>query len=183
MVLPMPLFSRLIRRRSLLAASVLFLGFASAGIAAHTDSVLAQILSAEEFSAAGLDKLSADELNRLETALIQHKQLPAAKKLANKSKEVSAAAAADFGAEQITRERPVDAGSELRARVDGSVQDITGRTVFLLDNGQIWQQRIPDQFHLPRKLVNPEVVITRGLVGYKMAIVEADIVVFVKRIR
>ncbi|QYM79451.1 hypothetical protein K0B96_02215 [Horticoccus luteus] len=152
---------------------------------APAEGVLRRILSPAEFSAAGLDKLSPEELSRLETALIQHHQLPAAsKEPVPTSENTPAAAAADFGREQVERERPTTpTGNEIRGRIDGSVQDIGGRSLFLLDNGQIWQQRIPDQFHLPKKLVNPEVVISRGLVGYKMVIVGADIVVFVKRIR
>lgn len=181
-----PRVCRFIRAGGLIAA-VFLLGFIPALPAQEVPaaSVLRQILSPDEFSAAGLAKLTPEELSRLETALIQHQQLPAAQKKAQGPAEPTPTiAAADFGREQVTRERPVsDTGKELRARIDGSVQDISGRSLFLLDNGQIWQQRIPDQFHLPRKLVDPEVVITRGLVGYKMVIVGADLVLFVKRIQ
>ena len=182
----MPPLSRRIGVRSLLAASfslvVLFGCTAAPASAPPSQSALRQILSPEEFTAAGLDKLTPEELDRLAAALIQHNQLPAAGKQAGRPAEAPATAA-DFGAEQVIRQHPPGTGNELRAHIDGSVQDITGRTLFLLDNGQIWQQRIPDQFHLVRKLVNPEVVITRGLVGYKMTITGANIVLFVKRIQ
>ena len=55
--------------------------------------------------------------------------------------------------------------------------------MFVLDNGQIWQQRMPETVYFTPTLVNPEVIITRGFIGYKMLIVPANRIVFVKRIQ
>ena len=89
----------------------------------------------------------------------------------------------DFGAEQLSRPKSDETPSELHSRIEGTIQEFSGRAVFVLENGQIWQQRIPQAYYFPHKLVNPEVIITKGLGGYKMAIVAADAVVFVKRIQ
>jgi hypothetical protein len=67
--------------------------------------------------------------------------------------------------------------------IEGTIESFSGRAVFVLDNGQIWQQRIPDTVYFSPKLENPEVIITRDIVGYKMLIVPANRIVFVKRIQ
>jgi len=150
---------------------------------------LQSLLSPEEFKNAGLEKLTPDELGALEAALLKHHALPKAKK--GKSTVAPAAASSgspkkaddDFGAEQLSRPKSEDTPSELHSRIEGALQEFSGRAVFVLENGQIWQQRIPQAYYFPHKLVNPEVIITKGLGGYKMAIVAADAVVFVKRIQ
>jgi hypothetical protein len=92
-------------------------------------------------------------------------------------------AAASFGAEQVAPVTKVVTEQELHAHIEGTIESFSGRAVFVLDNGQIWQQRIPDTVYFSPKLVNPEVIITRGFIGYKMLIVEANRIVFVKRVQ
>ena len=92
-------------------------------------------------------------------------------------------AASSFGAEQVAPVQKVVTDQELHAHIEGTIESFSGRAVFVLDNGQIWQQRNPETVYFTPKLENPEVVITRGLIGYKMLIVEANRVVFVKRIQ
>lgn len=96
---------------------------------------------------------------------------------------------AAFGAEQVLSSKPKAAKDkeatpdELHSRIEGTVQEFSGRAVFVLENGQIWQQRIPESVFLSKKYVNPEVIIQHGTGGYKMIIVPANRVVFVKRIQ
>ena len=142
-------------------------------------------LTAEEFAKAGLNKLTPEELAFLEEAIAHHQQPPAMAELPPAPKEQvvksTDKAAAAFGAEQVTEVKREVSGQELHAHIEGTIESFSGRAVFVLDNGQIWQQRIPDTVYFTPKLENPEVIITRGLVGYKMLIVPANRVVFVKR--
>ncbi len=163
-------------------------------VAAAADTHLNQILTPEEFARAGLAKLSPEELAALETALAAHQQIPKNAPPARKTKAdtavssaasgVSGKAAADFGAEQISKPvAPADMPDELHSRIEGKVREISGRAAFVLENGQIWQQRVPELVVFSKTLENPEVVITHGIGGYKMLIVPANRVILVKRIQ
>ena len=76
-----------------------------------------------------------------------------------------------------------DTPAALHTRIEGTLDGFSGRAVFVMENGQIWQLRMPQTVSFVRKLTNPEVVITRGTFGYKMLIVPADRVVPVKRLQ
>jgi hypothetical protein len=175
--------------RSVLAllTSLTFLACATRGHAAPAPASTLHSLSPEEFAKAGLNKLTADELIFLEEVLARRQsgasvaetQIAPAEKVVKSTDK----AASTFGAEQVAPVHKVVTEQELHARIEGTIESFSGRAVFVLDNGQIWQQRIPDTMYFTPKLENPEVIITRGLVGYKMLIVEANRVVFVKRIQ
>jgi hypothetical protein len=179
--------------RSILSVALLLIAsVAHAADAPAAESVLRRVLPPAEFTQAGLDKLSPAELAALEASLARHQPFPPAaptsaaaerKAHAPAKAATSPAAVAAFGAEQVVPPVTADTPAELRTHIEGTIQDFSGRAVFALANGQIWQQRMPDEVHFPRKLVNPEVVITRSFGGYKMVIVPADYVVFVKRIQ
>ena len=169
-----------------LVSLLLVLASAARVGAAPAPGSIIHALSPEEFAKAGLNKLSSEELAFLEEALARHE--PAATPAAPvtptetviKSKDK---AAASFGAEQVTETKRVVTEQELHAHIEGTIDSFSGRAVFVLDNGQIWQQRIPETVYFNPTLVNPEVIITRGFIGYKMLIVEANRIVFVKRIQ
>lgn len=151
---------------------------------------LAKSLSAEDFARAGLNKLSPEELAFLESALAR--QHPPAVP-ATKTPPVATAptkrplsrekVAADFGAEQVAQPTAADSGDTLHTHIEGTVQEFSGRAAFVLANGQIWQLRTPADIFLSKKLVNPEVTLIKGSLGYKMVIDAANVVVFVKRIQ
>lgn len=166
------------------ALVILVAVMATCAIAAdrHEAPHLATILTPAEFQRAGLQKLSAAELQALEAALASHHftAASAADAAAARSKVDPART---FGSEQIVQAAPSSTPKELRSHIEGTLHEFSGRAVFVLENGQIWQQRMPESFYFAQKLVNPEVVITKGFGGYKMTIVPADCVVFVKRIR
>jgi hypothetical protein len=162
---------------------------------------LANTLTHEEFVRAGLQKLTPEELAALEAALIRHQQLatqPMAASIPADNSTViytapaspapgkaptSAEKTAAFGAEQVTKAKPLDTDAELHSHIEGTLEGFSGRAVFVLGNGQIWQQRVPETVYFAKKLVNPEVILTRSFAGYKMLIVPADRVVFVKRVQ
>jgi hypothetical protein len=148
-------------------------------------------LSPEEFARAGLNKLTAEELAFLDAALAR-RQPPARPSKAAPPAAPAAIAqrgpakgkiAAEFGAEQVAQAKPTNDGDELHTTIEGTVQEFSGRAVFVLGNGQIWQLRTPTDVFLPKKLVNPTVTLIRGAFGYKLVIDAADLVLLVKRVQ
>lgn len=182
---------------------VSFLSCFPAFLKADEPVSLDKLLTASEFEQSGLNKLTLDELKSLSAFLARFKDLsptddgtaifkakpgdtlgkesaadaPEPRAIATKSE------AANFGAEQVAQINPVVTEKELHSRIEGTLESINGRSVFLLENGQVWQQRIPETIHFSPRLTNPKIVITRGLMGYKMLIIEADRFIYVKRIK
>jgi hypothetical protein len=170
-----------------LLAGLTFLACVALAAPANPPASVIHALSPEEFTRAGLNKLTPEELTFLEEALARHQQglAQATVPEAPKEKVIQSTdkAAASFGAEQVTETKRVVTEQELHAHIEGTIESFSGRAVFVLDNGQIWQQRIPDTIYFTPKLENPEVIITRSIFGYKMVIVPANRVIPVKRIQ
>lgn len=133
-------------------------------------------LTPEEFKAAGLHKLSAHEIAALDAALQRQTAVAPAKRTPEPSRE------ALFGAETLPAAKAAAAPSSIHTRIAGRFDGWTGKTVFTLENGQRWQQRIPDTYVAPRPLESPAVVLERGSFGYRLVIVELRHQVPVKRI-
>ncbi|WP_202844440.1 hypothetical protein [Luteimonas saliphila] len=122
-----------------------------------------QAMSAEEFRAAGLDKLSSEELARLNTWLDRRVQ-----------QETSAAvAAATEQAREEGRKEVVEKnrgffhfGSEepIEANIVGEFNGFGSRKRYRLDNGQVWEQTDAATLAGVRKS-NPKVRIKPGLMG------------------
>ena len=122
-----------------------------------------QAMSAEEFRAAGLDKLSPDELARLNTWLDRRVQETA----------TAAVAAATEQAREEGRREVVEKnrgffhfGSEepIVAAIEGEFTGFGSRKRYRLDNGQVWEQT--DAASLAGvRVSNPKVRIRPGLMG------------------
>jgi hypothetical protein len=122
-----------------------------------------QAMTPEEFRAAGLDKLSAEELARLNTWLNRRVQ-----------QETSAAvAAATEQAREEGRKEVVEKnrgffhfGSEepIVASISGTFDGFGKRKRYRLDNGQVWEQTDNATLHGVR-LSNPQVRIRPGVMG------------------
>jgi hypothetical protein len=132
----------------LLACAVLM------GLAANAAAQQAPIerqMTVEEFKAAGLDKLSADELANLNAWL------------GRKAAEAPVAAAAQApppatGAGFIGDDQPV------RSRLKGSIQEWGPGTVFELENGQRWRV-LKGSMKLNKPLQSPEIEVAPGMMG------------------
>ncbi|ACB73996.1 hypothetical protein [Opitutus terrae] len=148
---------------------------------------LREMLSAEEFERAGLHKLTPAELEFLSARLLP--TAPVASGAAAQPASVSSPAApasaehapgpervpssdseaivADtFGREkqvQAELEKKQPAARELQTRISGVFTGWTGRTVFRLDNGQVWQQVDPGVFSV--NLESPVVTVRKGRFG------------------
>ncbi len=84
------------------------------------------LMSEEEYRAAGLDKLSAEELEALDQWLLLY-------------------TATEAGTIRQTNEevQEAEAAHVINASIVGDFNGWTGKTRFRLDNGQLWEQRLP----------------------------------------
>ncbi|BET65518.1 hypothetical protein ASA1KI_04360 [Opitutales bacterium ASA1] len=135
---------------------------------------LADVLTAEEFERAGLKKLTPEELAFLSARVLAASE-PA---VARVPVEVPATAAATpaaapalrgeaaFGQEQKIIEdlhRAQVIPKEIRSRILGSFRGWSGKTVFRLENGQVWRQTSGGTFAV--SMTDPVVVVQRGAFG------------------
>jgi hypothetical protein len=110
-----------------------------------------QIMSPEEFKAAGLNKLSPEELARLNAWLQGYRQVT------EQAAEKKATARASRTKLDV-----------LVSRVDGSFDGLTGRTIIRLEDGTVWKQANADDRYRSRVTDHPAAVVIHGVFGYKM---------------
>ncbi|MEP1471254.1 MAG: hypothetical protein ABJK20_08825 [Halieaceae bacterium] len=173
----------------------------------QTTPSLSSLMSAEEIAAMGLDKLSPAQQQNLvqwisqnkETSLSVEQAAPqnatpssnataatstaAAAVSANASATTSVAATAATSVEEVDNfGKPAPQPDEMRSRIPGTFTGWAGDSQFVLENGQIWQQRYDTKWRT--ELENPEVVITRHMLGlHRMEVVGTGKTVPVKRIK
>jgi hypothetical protein len=112
-------------------------------------------MTPEEFKAAGLDKLSAEELARLNAWLGRTLTTETAKAAADAKQKVEHESRGffDFGSEE-----------PIVAHISGAFHGYGKGKTYTLDNGQVWQQI--DDAELPGiRLTDPEVRIKPAMVG------------------
>jgi hypothetical protein len=134
---------------------------------------LEETMRPEEFKAAGLDKLSEDELQHLDAYLQGYRQ--AAQKKATEqaqakaSEEIKKAEAKAKAAEEsnVTGRTKLDS---LVSRVDGSIEGLKGHTMIRLEDGTVWKQANADDHFRAPMTDHPVAVIVRTSFGYKMRI-------------
>ncbi len=187
----------------LLASTLgLLVSTAANGEPASPDAGLEALMTRQQFEAAGLHKLSEEERRALYQWLQSYSgetpapnaALPAAAAATASATAGTTpareAAAVDSAAQQDMEnfgfpEPPPDeleGREELRAKVLPPFKGWDGKTVFYLDNGQVWQQRRSGRYTYRGE--DSSVVITKNSFGfYDMRLLEADRSVGVKRIR
>jgi len=152
------------RSRTVLAAFALCLPLAA--LPADTPDVRT-LMTPEEFHAAGLDQLSPAEIEALNRWVIRYTARDA-QSLRQHSEVVQEEA------------RKVEAEG-IHSRIAGEFRGWSGSTVFHLENGQTWKQRLPGNW--VHRSSSPEVELYKNLFGFwMMRIVEADRAVGVTRI-
>lgn len=120
---------------------------------------LRTLMSEEDFSAAGLDGLTPEQLRVLDTWLGGY--------------TAAAAAASAATAAAPTPASPDVLPDEIRSRLSEDFSGWEGRTVFRLENGQLWRQRLSGRYRYSGPPA-PEVVISRNMLGYyQLKLVEA----------
>lgn len=117
-------------------------------------------MTAQEFKAAGLDKLSENELKNLNAWLQGYRQ-----KAETKAAEVAVT-------EAKKKSKSLFSGEAILSRVDdGNFAGVTGHSVIKLEDGTVWKQVNPDDHFKAQVSNHPPVRINHGTFGYKMHIV------------
>src|SRR5256885_1981925 len=128
----------------------------------------------EEFKAAGLDKLSEDELQHLDAYLQGYRET--AKKKAAEQAKVKAdeeIKKANEKAEKATQDANRSSRTKLDAlvsRVDGNIEGIKGATMIRLEDGSVWKQANKDDRYRASVTDHPTAVVVHTIMGYKMRI-------------
>ena len=128
--------------------------------AAPEKKSIRETMTPEEFKAAGLDKLSKEELKNLDAKLqgaTHAAETKAAEKAATQAKNQAEV-------DQIKRDI-------IFSRVDGEFHGITGHTLIKLENGTTWKQAMSSD-HFPANVTDhPKVAVLHSLMyGYKMRV-------------
>lgn len=124
-----------------------------------------KLMTAEEFARAGLDRLTPEQVRALDEWLVRY-------------------TAGEAYVVQTTSEEVQAAVPEFRieARIVPPFTGWTGQTLFRLDNGQVWRQRIKGRYMFSGE--DTRVVITRNLLGfYNMTLVSSGRSVGVEPVR
>jgi hypothetical protein len=128
---------------------------APASVPPASQPPIQQQMSPDEFKAAGLDKLSADELARLNAWL-------------GRTIDTQSAKAAALAKDKVVRENRgfFSFGSDepIVAHMPGEFRGFARNRVYTLDNGQVWQQ-IDDEELPGVRLTNPQVRINPSVIG------------------
>ena len=134
------------------------LGFVDPAAAARepVSGDIQQMMTPAEFKAAGLSKLSPDELAKLNAWLQGYRQVTeqAAEKKATSRAEKTARTKLDV----------------LVSRVDGTLPALTGRTIIRLEDGTVWKQANADDRYRPKNPDHPAAAVIHGTFGYKMQV-------------
>jgi predicted ribosome quality control (RQC) complex YloA/Tae2 family protein len=141
---------------------------------------LEETMRPEEFKAAGLDKLSEDEMQHLDAYLQGYRQ-SAQKKASEQAKaqaqeEIKKANEKVQQAEKATEEVKRDAAASrskldtLVSRVDGTIDGVKGHAVIRLEDGSVWKQVNPDERYPATIKDHPNTVVMHTTFGYKMRI-------------
>ena len=115
-----------------------------------------QMMTPEEFKAAGLSKLSPDELQKLDAWLQGYRQVT----------EQKAEKKATARAEKVEHAKM----DMIVSRVDGQFNGLTGRTVIRLEDGTVWKQANADDRYRPKVTDHPAAAVIHGIYGYKMQV-------------
>ena len=141
--------------------TLLLLPFGQA-IAQQSDAAsLRERMGPEQFKAAGLDKLSADELKQLDNWIAGVKTVVVEKVV----------------------EKQVEDFSDINSALVGEFRGWRGYTEFTLANGQVWMQAAPGELYTS-KLTNPKVRLVHNYIsGWKLQVDGYNSWVKVRRIK
>jgi hypothetical protein len=126
-----------------------------------------KLLTPEQFHAAGLDKLTEQEIDALNRWLVTYTARDAPEM--RRSDVVIQAEVKKVEAEGT------------KTRIAGEFHGWDGDTIFRLENGQVWKQRLPGRwvYHAD----SPEVLLHKNLMGFwVMKVISADRAVGVARV-
>ena len=125
-------------------------------------------MTPEEFEASGLEKLSPQEIEALNRWIVRY--------TAHEAPEVRRQ-------DEVVKKEAAKADSDgFKSRIAGEFSGWEGNTVFRLQNGQVWKQRLPGRWHY--RAESPEVELHKNMMGFwVLKVVEADESIGVKRLQ
>jgi hypothetical protein len=130
--------------------------------------VLQDSMTAQEFKAAGLEKLSAEELQNLNSWLQGYRRTTE-----TKATEKAAAETTKKVTEEVTKKAKAEAHRKIdrvESRVDGEVPHLTGHSIIKLEDGTMWKQANPEDRYASPPIDHPTAIVTRSTFGWKMRI-------------
>ena len=160
-----------------------------------TAQTFSEQLTGGQTEAFGLEKLTPAERTALFEAIERYKDTGAAAAAEQAAKEAAEAAVAEYREQEepgvirramdiFKREEATKNQERFTGVLKGKFRGWEGKTVFYLEDGQVWQQTARDTYY-PRARENVEVVIYRSKSGYyRMRVLDDEGAwVTVKRIR
>lgn len=164
-----------------------------ATLAADKPLDVRDVMTASQFHATGLDKLTPEQMAAFNAWLATYTHAaapvsangavaaaaPAVPAAAALTPAPPAASTANFGKESMTSEQRGEP-DRIESRILGGFNGWNGRTVFRLENGQVWQQADSSTYDVT--LQDPKVVIKRLGFGYLLTLPGHSGTVFVRRI-
>jgi hypothetical protein len=136
---------------------------------------LRTMMSADEFRAAGLEKLSPEELAALDVWLqratgnvVQEARTETREKVRDEEREKARAEQREKAQRNFGRETPAEGEEAIESRILGRFTGWEGNTVFILENGQVWKQRDTSNVYQP--VTDPKVTIRKSAFGYRMSV-------------
>ena len=127
-------------------------GMSAASAQEQKGASIQQLMSPEEFTAAGLNKLSPDELQKLDAWLQGYR------------------ATTEKTTEKKVKQSFFKFGEASVSRVDGSFGGLKGRTLIKLEDGTVWKQANIDDHYGPSPIDHPGAEVVHTPLGYKMRI-------------
>ena len=121
-------------------------------------------MTPEEFKAAGLDKLSAEELQSLDASLKGYRR-----NVETKATEKAKAEAKVEVQETIKKQRK-SMFETLESRVDGTITRVNGNSIIRLEDGSVWKQANFEDHYQAQVVDHPQARVFRTAFGYRMRI-------------
>ncbi len=140
---------------SLIVAGLLF----ASPVSADDFTSLEERMTGQEFEAAGLDKLSAEELAAL-NEWIRSRSLAEGES----APQVAHGTPADPRGTSEDRRGFFDRSETIRTRIDGTFNGWEGETEFRMENGMVWKTTGSSRFSA-RTMENPQVTISQTISG------------------
>ena len=164
--------------------AVLLLLSASVVVAqSQSFSSLEERMSAQDFREAGLDKLSPEELAKLNRWIERSVRLadPAVAAAVAQGQVAAVTSAPEETASQVGFENA--RRDEFSSRIQGTFNGWSGDTQFVLENGMVWEQAEDDRY-AHKEIENAAVTITPGAFSsWRLKIGGSNRTTLVKRIR
>lgn len=127
----------------------------------QSNRVLQDMMTSDEFKAAGLEKLSEEELKNLNAWLQGYRRTTETKAAEKATAEVKTKVASESRAKM----------DSILSRVDGTFTGLTGHTIIKLEDGTTWKQANADDRYRAQITDSPPAKVSRGPFGYKMRVV------------